>query len=364
MTRTYLAKPQGINHRGHREHRETDSVQTLDIFCIINLCGVCGSICFFLAGSRPFRLETDFRIILISLLFILTTACGGAKPRPPEPLQTAAEFERRGTEQYAAGDYAGAIRLFERAFEQYGRVDRREPMLRNRIYTAQSALLINDLPHAERALAGLAEMVDYGGGPAQRYRLWLLQSEYLIRSQRYSEAVAPLEHIIAADEPPRQIVDAALLNRAQIALAMGAPDRDYWLQQARAAGAHGGLNQNRLLRLQALTLSATGAYAAAEKLLLLALENYRHALFQPGIAATLGELGQLKQAHNSPEEARFLLRRALTLRLELSDIPSSIELARLLEAVETGTGNAAAAADYANQQKKLESLLTSGNSQL
>lgn len=302
------------------------------------------------------------------LLSLLLAACGGRAPRLPEPLQNAMEFEQRGTEMYLAGDYAGAIGQFERAFEHYGRIDRREPMLRNRIYTAQSALLINDLPRAEAALSDLAELIghglaDYSQGRKQRHRLWLLQGEYLMRMQRYAEAAGPLERIIHADDSPAAAFSAALINRAQIAIITGADDQDQWLRRASSA-VTGELNQSRLLRLQASVLSRVGDHAGAEKLLLQALENYRQALFQPGIAATLGELGQLKQAQNAPEEARFFLRRALTLRLELADIPSAIELTKRLETVETHAGNAAEAEIYASQQKKLESLLTSGHSQL
>jgi tetratricopeptide (TPR) repeat protein len=300
---------------------------------------------------------------LESLLFsILLAGCTGNIQRPPEPLQSAAEFEQRGIEMYAAGDYANAIRQFERAFGYYGRIDRREPMLRNRVYTVQSALLINDLPRAETALAELEQLAGRTGGPYQRYRLWLLQSEYLIRSQHPAQAIAPLERILAANAPP-EIVAAALINRAQIAVASEAEDQEQWLQRAQSS-ADGGLNQSRLLRLQASILARAGNHAAAEQLLQQALENYREYLFQPGIAATLGEMGELMQARNSPDEARFLLRRALTLRLDLADIPSAIGLARRLHAVETQIGNTAAAEAYADQQKKLESLLTGGYSQL
>lgn len=307
-------------------------------------------------------------MIRISFLIFpaLLLACAGP-PRAPEPLETAAEFERRGTEMYDAGDYAGAVLQFERAFEQYGRLDRREAMLRNRIYTAQSALLINDLAHADSALRGLADLIDHGGidhgEPGQRYRLRLLQSEYLIRSRLYARAVAPLTDILDARGVPPEIHSAALINRARIAAAMGSADRELWLQRAQSS-VSGGLNQSRLLRLQASAFSADGDHARAEALLLRALENYRRALFQPGIAATLGELGQLMQARQTPAEARFFFRRALALRLDLGDIPSAIELARRLQELEALYGDTAAAETYENQRKKLESLLTSRDSQL
>lgn len=303
------------------------------------------------------------RILGILLFPALLAACTGGPPRAPEPLASAAEFEQRATEMYEAGDYAGAAGEFERAFVQYGRLDRREPMLRNRIYAAQSALLINDLPRARTALGDLAELADHGGTREQRYRLQLLQSEYLIRSRQPAQAAALLESVIAADDAPPEILGAALINRAQIAVTTGAADRDRWLQRALLA-AGGGLNQSRLLRLQASVRSGAGDLHRAEELLLQALENYRRALFQPGIAATLGELGQLMQARDRPHEARYFLRRALALRLDLEDIPSAIELARLLQALETRIGNAAAAEIYADQRKKLESLLTSRDSQL
>jgi tetratricopeptide (TPR) repeat protein len=298
-------------------------------------------------------------ILGILLFAVLLAGCTGGAQRPPEPLESAAEFEQRGVEMYAAGDYAGAIRYFERAFGHYGRIDRREPMLRNRVYTAQSALLINDMPRAQAALEELEELVTHSSGLYQHHRLWLLQSEYLMRSQLPAEAVAPLERIINAEAAPPGIVAAALINRAQIAVAAEAEDQHHWLRRAQSA-ADGGLNKNRLLRLQALMLARGGEHAAADELLQQALESYRRHLFQPGIAATLGEMGQLLQARNSPDEARFFLRRALTLRLDLADIPSAIELARRLQTVETQTGNAVAAEAYAKQEKKLESLLTDG----
>lgn len=297
------------------------------------------------------------------LFSVLLAACTGGAPRPPEPLQTAAEFEQRGSEMYAAGDYAGAIRQFERAFGQYGRLDRREAMLRNRIYTAQSALLINDLPRALSALEGLAELVDHGGEPRHRHRLRLLQSEYLIRSQQPAQAIAPLESILGAPDTPQDIRSAALVNRVRIAVALEEPDRDLWLRRAQSTG-DGGLNQTRLLRLQASAFSEAGDQPRAEALLLQALENYRRALFQPGIAATLGELGQLMQARNAPAEARFFFRRALALRLDLEDIPSAMEMTRRLQELEALNGDPAAAETYENQRKKLESLLTSRDSQL
>lgn len=293
----------------------------------------------------------------------LLAACAGGAPRPPEPLQTATEFEQRGSEMYAAGDYAGAIRQFERAFVQYGRLDRREAMLRNRIYTAQSALLINDLPRARSALEGLAELVDHGGEGRHRHRLRLLQSEYLIRSGQLAQAIAPLESIVSAADAPSEIRDAALINRARIAIAQKASDRDRWLRRAQSSDENG-LNQSRLLRLQASAFSDAGDHDRAEALLLQALENYRRALFQPGIAATLGELGQLMQARNTPTEARFFFRRALALRLDLEDIPSAVDLTRRLQELAALSGDAATAETYENQRKKLESLLTSRDSQL
>ncbi|HEX5055830.1 MAG TPA: tetratricopeptide repeat protein [Gammaproteobacteria bacterium] len=296
---------------------------------------------------------------------MLLAACSSGPPRPPEPLESASEFESRGIEMYNAGEYAEAIHQFEKAFGQYSRLDRREPMQRNRIYTAQSALLINDLPHARTALDGLAELIDQTETPAagaQRYRLWLLQSEYLMRIQRNKQALVLLESIIGADDAPPAILGSALINRAQLAVAAGSSDRDRWLQRAQSAA--GVLNQNRLLRLKASALSDAGNNAAAEGLLMQALENYRGVLFQPGIAATLGELGGIKQAQGSPDEARFFFRRALEIRLDLEDLPSAIELASSLQAVETGSGNDAAAEAYAGQLKKLESLLTTKDSQL
>jgi tetratricopeptide (TPR) repeat protein len=303
----------------------------------------------------------------------LLAGCAGGAPRPPEALATAAEFEQRGSAMYDAGDYAGAVLQFERAFGQYGRLDRREAMLRNRIYAAQSALLINDLPRARSALDGLAELIDHpwieheatDGGETrrQRYRLRLLQSEYLIRSRQYTEAMGPLADIIDADDAPPEIRGSALINRARIAAATDAADRDLWLQRAQSS-ITAGLNQSRLLRLQASALSADGGHDRAEALLLRALENYRRVLFQPGIAATLGELGRLMEARHAPAEARFYFRRALALRLQLKDIPSAIELARRLQELETRAGAAAAAETYEKQGKELESMLTSHDSHL
>ncbi|HEY3486860.1 MAG TPA: tetratricopeptide repeat protein [Gammaproteobacteria bacterium] len=308
-------------------------------------------------------------MIRVLLLFSCTllSACGGPQPRPlPEPLQTAAAAEQRGIRAYAAGRYADAIRHFESAFNYYNRTDLRESMLRNRIYMAQSALVINNLSQAHIALADLAELIEYSGQyQDQRYHLWLLQSEYTLRLKQYPQALNLLEQILtAADQVNQDIVTAALINRTQIAIDMETADSQMWLDRAWAQTDSGTPQYQRLLRLKAQLLLAVDDFAGAEKLLHQALAGYRRVLFQPGIAATLGELGRARQAQNAFADARLLFKRALNIRLELADMRSAADLAAALESIETQAGNTTAAAIYADQQKKLESLITSRNSQL
>jgi hypothetical protein len=284
----------------------------------------------------------------------LLCACGTPLPeKQAEPLQSAAEYEARGVEAHRAGQYELADRYFNAARELYLMFDRRHEQARTLVNLTQNALIINELDGAYDYLTALDVQIRYAKLPELQPRLKLLQSEYLIRTERYSEAAETLNELLADTMTPEQLREPALINRAIVAVNLKEPDAGRRLSRAETAAEHDHpLQKARLLRLRG-QLAQTQDKPAAKELFSEALRIYREQRFPPGIAASLAELGALELAGNDAAYAGMLLQRALSIRLKMQDRHTAEKLLISLQKLAQAEGNAAAASSYQAQLERL-----------
>lgn len=284
----------------------------------------------------------------------LLCACGTPLPeKQAEPLQSAVEYETRGVEAHRAGRYELADRYFNAARELYLMFDRRHEQARTLVNLTQNALIINELDGAYDYLTALDVQIRYAKLPELQPRLELLQSEYLIRTERYSEAIQTLNDLLADTMTPEQLREPALINRAVVAVNLNEPDAGQWLSRAEAAAEQGSpLQKARLLRLRG-QLAQTQDAPAAEAFFSKALRIYREQRFPPGIAASLAEWGALELAGGNAASAGTLFQRALSIRLEMRDRHTAEKLLVSLHKLAQAEGNTAAASSYQAQLERL-----------
>lgn len=300
------------------------------------------------------RLSRCRRTTFICIILLLCVACGSRTPQKlAEPLQTAADYEVRAVNAHRAGEYALADRYFNVARELYLMLDRRHEHARTLVNLTQNALIINELSGANDYLIALDVQIRYAELLEYEPRLKLLQSEYLIRTDHYSEAVHILNELLADTMTPEHLRSPALINRAVAAFNLDAADARQWLSRAEAAAEKSNpLQKARLLRLRG-QLAQTHDAATAEGFFSEALRIYREARFPPGIAACLAELSGLEQARNNPAAAAALLQRALAIRLEMQDRHTTEKLLLNLRKLAQAEGNTAAANNYQAQLERL-----------
>lgn len=291
------------------------------------------------------------RLIFTGMVLLLS-ACGGRLPeKQAEPLQTAADYEARAVNAHRNGKYELADKYFKAARDLYLMFDRRREHARTLVNLTQNALIINELNGAYDYLIALDVQIRYAELPEYLPRLKILYGEYLIRSNRYSEAAQTLDELLADTMTPQHLRNPALINRAVAAANLNAADARQWLSRAEdAVEENDPLQKARLLRLRG-QLAPTPDNAA--ELIGQALQIYREARFPPGIAAGLAELGNLELAGNNPASARVLLQRALAIRLKMQDRHTSEKLLLDLHKLAKAEGNDAAANNYQAQLKRL-----------
>ncbi|HEX7025971.1 MAG TPA: hypothetical protein VF268_01885 [Gammaproteobacteria bacterium] len=285
-------------------------------------------------------------------IIIALCACGGRLPeKQAEPLQTAADYEARAVDAHRAGKYELADRYFNAAHELYLMFDRRHEQARTLVNLTQNALIINELNGAYDYLIALDVQIRYAELPEYQPRQKLLYGEYLIRSNRYNEAVHTLNEILTDPMTPQLLRHPALINRAVAAVNLHAPDAGQWLSRAEAAaGENNPLQKARLLRLRG---QLAGAPDNTAELIGQALQIYRQARFPPGIAAGLAELGALELARNNTAAGKVLLQRALAIRLKMQDRHTAEKLLLDLHKLAQAEGDSAAANNYQAQLERL-----------
>ncbi len=297
----------------------------------------------------------------IIIMAALLGACGGTPPQKlPEPLQSAADAETRGIVAYRAGRYPTSIKHFSTALKYYKSIDHPSGQARAYINLAQSALAINQLELVRRQIDQLEELINYANLKTYSSRLLLLKSTYLTRLQAYQQAIEITDRIIdSADiETGTQngnLKTAALINRAILAVKTDDPQSKARILETRRL-----LDKDteksayiRLLRLEGELELAQKNHTAAEQLLKNALSGYRETLYQPGIAASLADLGELKLATGEPAIADIYLKRALDIRLIIGDRYTAETLLNRLYLLEQSRNNVETAEKYQRQLKKL-----------
>lgn len=302
------------------------------------------------------RLSGRLRRLVFTGIVLLLCACGSLPPEKlAEPLQSAADYEARAVAAHRAGKYEVADRYFNAARELYLMFDRRHEHARTLVNLTQNALIINELNGAYDYLIALDVQIRYAELPQYQPRQKLLYGEYLIRTDRYSEAVQTLNELLADTMTPHHLRNPALINRAVAAVNLNASDTEQWLSRAEAAEKNNPLQKARLLRLRG-QLAQT--HDGAHELFGQALRIYREKRFPPGIAASLAELGALELARNNTAPARVLLQRALAIRLKMQDRHTAEKLLLDLHKLAQAEGNAAAASNYQAQLESLRELHT------
>ena len=294
---------------------------------------------------------TKYRKFLCLMSVLMLAACvGNVPPELPEPLRSATEAEHRARRAYQENNFLEAIGYYRSAVEHYRRIDALNEQIRTQLNIAQAALLINHLETTKMALQTAEHLLTAANLSDYLPHWQLLQSSYLLKTGREPDALAMLNGLTQTAGDP-EISQAVRVNYAIALVRLRSPEAQSYIDTLKRQTLHRNARA-RLARLEGELALEAGRHSAAENAYENALEFYRNALFQPGIAATLTELGDLKRLTGDPS-ASFVWQRALSIRLSLDD---HIEARRILERLEhqaLETGNTAAAEELEAQRQRL-----------
>ncbi len=269
--------------------------------------------------------KPTFTLFCIVFALLLGGCSGKPVQRLPEPLESAKRLENLGLNAFYAGDYRSAIKAFNGALSHYRGIDDHAALARSHINVIQSALSINELEEVQTQLQELQDLLDYADLPNYRYRLLLLKSDLFIRRKDYTQAQTILSSLLDNTGISRDISNAAILNRAIIATERqdaNSPEGANSLaliDQATQAIAPQSALYARLLRLKGQHAVQQGDTDLAQQSYAAALKHYRDKRYQPGIAASFKDLGELSIMQKKLSQARAQLERALRIRLSLGD---------------------------------------------
>lgn len=299
--------------------------------------------------------------LIAGIVLSILAACGGTPPKPlPEPLQSAKHHEHRAGLNYQHGRYAPAIRQYQLALDLYRSIDDLEQQVRTQINLIETALLINRLDFVKAQLVPLSELIKFSELKMAMPRWQLLHCRYLLKIEQTEQALTELEKLSQDEAITRQanLRQTVAVDMAVAAAHLSHPNADKYLHQAELEVGNQASLKARLLRIRASLAAKSDDFVNAELSYNRALQYYRDALFKPGIAATLAELGKLYLNQEKPVQARHFFDRALAVRLQLSDYHQSGILLTRLEQLEVSLGNTEAAAAYQRQRLHLTNAIS------
>ena len=284
---------------------------------------------------------------------LLISACGSAPPKPPNAVSGPRDALQMGMQFHRDDEYGAASQMFAKALDLYRSVDDAAGQATALVNLADVALVLGEHAQAAAWLAQAERLATRDGVAPLAPQIRLLEAQALAQAGN-ADAAAALDALLANGAADKSIRQAALLERARVALEANA-DATTWLRRAHDAVGSGDSPRVRagLLRLDALSARRAGDTARAGRLLEEALGLYRADLYRPGIAASNEELAALARETRDLAGASDRYGRALSIRVWLRDgVHSGADL-DALAAVEESRGNASRAGELRAALKDL-----------
>lgn len=281
-------------------------------------------------------------------LGLALAACGSEPPKKePAALSAPAEAMRMGMLLRADDEYRTAVELFGRALQLYRSTDDRTGQLNALVNLADAAVTLGESARALEFIGEARRIAALDRNETLAGRLDLLEAQALAQAGRRGDARRPLEGLLAR-ESSGALAQAAILERARVALEGGDGDAMEWLNKARSATAGDSAPrvQAAILKLEAEAARRANDPNAAASQLEAALDIYRKLGYRPGIAAANEALAALAAGLKRSGEARDRWMRALDTRFWLRDRVHAVADLEALRALEKAAGDARRAKTY------------------
>lgn len=286
-------------------------------------------------------------ILLSSIL--ASTGCVRAPSRQPELVVKAEQYQRRGVKAYQRGDYVTARSMFDNALRIYESLDDARGSVSTLVNLIETALRSRDYALAENYVQQAGMLAERNDLSNYRSRVTLLASTLALVQGDVEDArtlLEPLLPVFKGDSVTGTLDDvslAAIANRTRIEFAGENAEPALWVRRFADALQRSGQDQPlmraRLLRFQARIAEENGEAGTAARLLDQALSQYKLALSQPGIAATLLQSGKLAMRRSQWLEARRSLRRSAAVYTRLRDAKGTAEAMAALAEIERQLDN-------------------------
>lgn len=291
--------------------------------------------------TRPLRIFCAF----IALFFL--AGCAAQQSRPVI-LEDAERLNNEGVAAYQEANWYRAKQLFSKSLLLYQGIDNQEGILLTIINLIEVALSVSDFHTAEIYLSKASDMVQLPDLERYQNRVILLFSQYAIKKQQFDKAEQLLQNLlpefkgVKPTSVPDSIQISAIANQTRMAL-LQHQDGELWIQRyasaLKVAGIDSGSLKGLLFRYQATLLLREKKYQEAAKKLQLALDIYKANLVQPGIAATLSELGELYLQQGNWVKAKHFFTRANVVLRYIGNRDKIIENTEKLARIESQLGN-------------------------
>lgn len=289
------------------------------------------------------------RIALIALLSVTIGGCIQSPGKHPPLITQAEQYQRRGMNAFKQGDYLTAKSMFEYANRLYESIDDTDGTVRININLAETAIRTHDLTAAKIHLQQARDIAAGNHLAGYQSRVTLLESTLALlmgepgQAQDLIEPLLPQFHDEEVSGNLDDITLSAIANRTRIAFERNSGHSEIWVRRfanaLRAARNNDPVLTGRLLRFQAQLAEQGKDYDRAHELLDDALVNYKAALSQPGISATLLQSGRLYAKQGHWLQARKDLQRGTAIRIRMLDSRGAMQGLETLVGVETELGN-------------------------
>jgi len=294
-----------------------------------------------------------WKLATILLLPVALLSCVQAPLKQPQLLANAEQYQLRGVNAFSQADYITAKSMFESALSAYESVDDAKGVVRTYINLVETAIRTRDYKGANLYLQHARDISARNNLKAFKPRVELLDSTIallsgdLARAQKSVQPLLPEFHGEAVSGSPDDIELSALANRVRISFELKSGSPELWirrfenaLQNTRRSNL---VLEGRLLRFKAQLAERNGEFVQAHELLRKALQEYKSALSQPGIASTLLQSGRLYIKQAEWTKAREDLRRGTAVRIRMLDRRGVAEGLKLIAKTEAELGNSTAA---------------------
>lgn len=270
--------------------------------------------------------------------WVLALSLSGCAGNLQDPRRVEAQSDEklllRGTAAFYEGSYTIALERFEKALGHYLSYDDLEGVMRSRLNIAETAMAMRRLTLVGEQLAAISQLLEHPGQIEYQMRYQLLAAALAMENEHYGQANALLKQVLESAVGEHRM--KALALQAQAAVRAKEPDAEdhlLVLRNANKQGQSGYLDNQALIQLlSGLLAMAAGDFQGADRELQGALRDYKTLHQRPGIASTLEQMAHLAKLRRDWLAADRLLRRALPVRVWLTDRKGVIGvLSELLE---------------------------------